>query len=421
MKTLVFLIFNGLIFAVYGTPPDTLTIRACLKAAGERTTILRHKDLTSEAFANRRKNLAAHWYPAVGFNGQAQYNSETIDFSDLGLPVSMPSLPLDQYKIWADIQQQLYDGGLVRAQKAVEKAGYESEIMGIEAELLKTKQQVCQTYFSILLAQESATVLKVSLEELEAKKKVIGAGIEHGAVLPEAMLALEAEEIKMQQRLSELQLSCDCLIGVLSILTDSAMQPGMVFEVPQVWVIPEPTINRPELAMFDLQQKRLQAGQKLIRAGDYPKVFAYSQLAYGRPGYNMISNDFHSFYSVGLGLKWNFLHYGNSRRQIRNLEIQKDAIDIEKENFKDQLNIQLNNENTNMVKYDEWSRQDEKILELRKSIAQASLARLLAGVITPTDYLSDMNAEVIARLQVESHRIMKLQALYNYRIMLGAL
>ena len=74
-----------------------------------------------------------------------------------------------------------------------------------------------------------------------------------------------------------------------------------------------------------------------------------------------------------------------------------------------------------MKKYDELLSQDEQILKLRKVIAAASLSKLTNGIITSTDYLTDMNAEILARLQYENHRILKLQASYNYRLLLGRL
>ena len=100
----------------------------------------------------------------MGFNAQALYNSETVNFSDIveNLNIPLPALPLDQYKIWADINQQIYDGGAVKAQKAIEKAGYEVDMQQTEAELLGLRQG-SQVYFSLLLTRKSADIIQVSL------------------------------------------------------------------------------------------------------------------------------------------------------------------------------------------------------------------------------------------------------------------
>jgi len=113
-------------------------------------------------------------------------------------------------------------------------------------------------------------------------------------------------------------------------------------------------------------------------------------------------------------MKWDFLNYGDNRRQKKILDIQKDMVEIKRETFDDQLNIQLQSENTNLIKYDELLKQDEHVVELRKAIAASSLSKLTEGVITSTDYLRELNAEILATLQFENHKILKLQASYNY-------
>jgi hypothetical protein len=120
-------------------------------------------------------------------------------------------------------------------------------------------------------------------------------------------------------------------------------------------------------------------------------------------------------------MKWNFLNYGDSRRQKRILGIQQEMMDIQRENFDDKLGIQLQTEKTNQEKYDELLSRDKAILKLRKAIVAASLTKLTNGIITSSDYLIDSNAEIIARLQYENHRILKVQATYNYLLLQGKL
>jgi hypothetical protein len=81
----------------------------------------------------------------------------------------------------------------------------------------------------------------------------------------------------------------------------------------------------------------------------------------------------------------------------------------------------LQTEKTNQEKYDELLNQDESILKLRKAISATSLNKLSNGIITSTDYLTDLNAEILARLQYENHKLLKVQAFYNYMLLQGKL
>lgn len=400
---------------------DTLNLEACFTMAAERSPLSKQKSLHGEAWSNKAKNLNSNWYPSVGFNAQAIYYSETVHFADLmgDLPVSVQPLPLDQYKFWADINQQLYDGGTVRAQKAMEKATFEADIQQVESELLKLKQQVSQAYFALLGIKTSAAVLEVSLGELQERKKVIKAGVDNGAVLPENMLALEAEELRLQQKLLELQLNKEQLFKVLSILMDTALSDRLAISEPLYLEGFDESVFRPEHVFLDKQKERLVASQRLVSASDLPRFFAFSQAAYGRPGYNFLSREFHPFYAVGVGMKWNFLHYGDSRRQKRILDIQQDMVEVKRATFDDQLSIQLQTEKTNTEKYQELLKQDEAILKLRSAITATSLSKLTHGIITSSEYLTDANAEILARLQFENHRILRLQAAYSYLLLQG--
>jgi outer membrane protein TolC len=421
MKRLI-LTTAAIFFVIQAWSQDTLKLENCLSLAENRSPLTRQKDISAQVMSNRIKNLTNNWYPTVGLNAQALYNSETIDFSDvfsnMPVPVQAPSLPLDQYKVWAEINQQIFDGGAIKAMKEAEKSENNSTIRQTEADLLNVRQQVSQIYFSLLIAQKNDQVLNVTLDELSARRKVVESGVQNGIILSENLLAIDAEIINIRQKLTELNLLRKQMIGAMSVLLDSTISPGIVVTGPGDPILNE-SAGRPEFLMFDSQKERLAANQKLAASADMPKLYAFSQLAYGRPGFNMTSTDFHTFYSVGAGLKWNFLNYGDTRRQKKILEMQKDLVDIKRENFDNQLQIQLLSEKSNMEKYDSLILNDEQILAIRKAIAESSLSKLKNGIIRSTDYLTDLNAEVMAKLQYENHKILRIQSAYNYAMLQG--
>ena len=422
MRRIYFMLVVAVIIqaGLFGQHADTLRINECFSLANERSPLNRQKQISAEALIYKINNLSTNWLPAVGFNAQATYNSETVNLSDI-MPGSKPSLPLDQYKVWADINQQLYDGGIIKAQKAFEKASYEAGIQQVESDLRGVKQQVNQVYFSLLLAGKSSAILQVTLDELGERKEIIEAGVNNGILLAENLLVLEAEKVLLQQKITELRHNQHQLFEVLSILLDSSLTEQVVIAEPVAPTGFNDPVNIPEYILFEKQKEMFQASQRLITASDLPKFFAFSQAAYGRPGYNAFSLKFHPFYSVGLGMKWNFLNYGDSRRQKKLFDIQKDMVDIKRETFDDQLNIRLQTENTNIEKYNELLGQDEQLMKLRKAITLTSLSKLNNGIITATDYLTDLHAELLAKLQYENHKMLKLQATYNYMLINGTL
>jgi outer membrane protein TolC len=400
---------------------DTINIEECFRVATENSPLTKQKSISADALTYKIQNINTNWLPAVGLNAQVTYNSETVDFSKImkNIPVTIEPLPLDQYKIWADISQQIYDGGTGKAQKAFERASYGAEIYQTEIDLLSVKQQLNQLYFSILLAMKSREIVLISLNDLQERKKAIQSGVEHGVLLTEDLLAIEAEGLKLEQNISELDISKRVLLKSMSILMDTTVSENTVFLDPAELVSYDLPINRPEFLLFEKQKEKLDAGKELIKSADMPKLYAFSQAAYGRPGYNMVSRDFHGFYSVGAGLKWNFLNFGDSKRQKQLLELQKELINTKSESFHDLLSIQMESERSSVEKYNEQLITDDKILQIRIAIAEAGFAKFSKGVITSAEYISERDAEMLARLQMETHRILRLQSLYNLNILQG--
>ena len=68
----------------------------------------------------------------------------------------------------------------------------------------------------------------------------------------------------------------------------------------------------------------------------------------------------------------------------------------------------------NIIKYEEAVGRDKEILQLREEITGASVSKLENGVITSTEYITELNAETQARIQLDLHRIQLEQARISF-------
>ena len=150
-----------------------------------------------------------------------------------------------------------------------------------------------------------------------------------------------------------------------------------------------------------------------------PKFFAFSQAGYGKPGLNMLNEEFDTYYLIGLGLRWSFFDWGDTKRKARILYSQKEIIDTKIETFEKNLNISLENEIANIRKYEKSVELDKQIVQLRTEVKESSFSRLENGVITSTDFLTELNAETKAKLQLETHIILLQQSVFNYLTLKG--
>jgi outer membrane protein TolC len=401
---------------------DTLHLEDCFSRAALQYIGNRQIAPLSEASAYRLSNYNTRWLPAIGLNGQATYQSETVEMRSFN-PVTGEAitldLPLDQYKVQAEISQQIYDGGMTRVQKEIERNSLLIDQQQVEIDFQSFRQRIVQVYFSVILADKNTQTLSVGLEELRERKKSIESSVTSGVLIQENLDAISVEELNLEQKIIEVKHTKTALVHNLSILLDTTFAEGTSFGIPASLALKNENIRRPEYGWFDLQKQQMSDNRKLLSAMDRPKITAFSQVGYGRPGYDFLNVDLHDYYLVGIGLKWNFIKYGETKRQKKILDLNQEIVDIKRDSFDENLAIMLEYEKQNMSKYMDMIEKDKAIVELRKSVTRSTYARLENGTITTTDFLTNANAEIQAKLQLENHEILLLQSIYNYLLIKG--
>ena len=133
----------------------------------------------------------------------------------------------------------------------------------------------------------------------------------------------------------------------------------------------------------------------------------------------MLSNNFETYYILGASLKWTLWDWSKNRKDKQVLDLQKKMVQDKRETFDMNLNIDLQNRLAVIQKLEEALKRDNQIVELRSRITKTSASRLENGVITSTDYLTDLNAETVAKINLETHKIQLVQAKANYLLAKG--
>ena len=72
-----------------------------------------------------------------------------------------------------------------------------------------------------------------------------------------------------------------------------------------------------------------------------------------------------------------------------------------------------------MEKYEQMIVQDKEMVNISEKIRNLSSIRLNEGVVSSAEYLDDVNAEKMARLNLEVHKIQWIKAIINYYTEMG--
>ena len=211
----------------------------------------------------------------------------------------------------------------------------------VEVNLYQIKNKINQLYFSVLLLQERKAILISKQEQLISKIKEVKTGVKFGAILPASEKVLEAENLKIQQQLTEIQFDKKRMLDNLSTLIFSPLDENTTLEKPNIATDFSKDTNRPELKLFDLQNEQIEISKEVISKNNIPKVNAFGQAGYGNPGLNMLDNSFQTFYMVGLKANWNVFDWNKSKIEKQALSISENIITTEKETFLLNNNLQV--------------------------------------------------------------------------------
>ena len=419
MKVLLLLTIALLSCISVFSQEQPITLDKCLQQAELQFPLLKQKDLYGKIANYNQENIKTNFLPQTNLNGQASWQSDVTK-----VPISIPNLKIptpssDMYKLTLDVNQLIFDAGSTKRQEELENINLELNRQGVDIEIYKLRDRVSQIYFGILLLKENEEALKVTLGDIESREKKIESQVSHGAMLASNLTVLQVEVLKIEQALAELKFSQESLIQSLVELTGINMTVSSMFQLPESNIDGVADVKRPELKLFDLQKDRLTGMDKLTETKTKPRLLGFGTLGYGRPGLNMLSNDFKGYAMLGAKLSWNVWNWNQTNNERQVFGVQKSIIDTQKDSFNQNLKIALQNNRSEINKYQLLIETDNRIIELRNEITLSSASQLDNGVITSPEYLTEVNAELQARLNLKTHQIKLTQARINYLITLG--
>ncbi|HJX70627.1 MAG TPA: TolC family protein [Bacteroidales bacterium] len=399
-------------FALSGQSTDTVSLWDCFHSAVTNYPLYRQKDLNADMLKYHQSNILKSWYPDISLDGQATYQSDVVGFGSF-------AAPHDQYKLTLDISQQLYDGGFSKNRKEIENSNLNIKQQQIELDFHNVKQQVSSVFFLINLIRKNIELVTLTHEELNERLKTLLVAIKNGVILPENEYVLRAEILKIEQQNDELHYKLAAAMDVLGKITGLVIKPDAAFDIPVNVEIHDSIAERPEIQLFEFQKMLIDNNISLSKCTTRPKLFIFTQAGYGKPGLNMLDDEFDTYYIVGAGMKWNLIDWGENRNTQKIGNLQKDAIDMNKNHFNRNILVALRNELATVEYYQSSVIKDEKMIELKHKIKESAYSQFINGIITATEYLVEVNAELHARLQLESHRIFMVQSIVNYQLIKG--
>ena len=398
---------------------QTITLEQVQAKAREHYPLIKQKDLIRQTKNITIENLNKGFLPQLTVSGQATYQSEVTTVKIPVPGVTIDPLSKDQYKIVADINQMIYDGGMLKQQRTIQQLNADVEEQKVEVELYKLDERISQLYLSVLYIDEQLRQTQLIRDDLLSGSKKIEAQVNNGVAFKSNLNLLKAELLKIDQRVIELNATKTGLLDVLSLFTGENYSVSTSFTKPTVATLNDENILRPELNLFQKQQQLLGGQSNMIKARNLPKTSFFFQGGYGRPGLNFLENKFATYYVTGIRFNWAFGGLYTAKKERELIGINQQIVAVQKDVFLLNTNTQLKQQQSEINKINQLIAKDQEIIELRLKVKEAAKAQLENGVITANDYLREVNAEDQARQMLIVHQLQFIQAQINYQTTKG--
>jgi outer membrane protein TolC len=394
-----------------------LTVEVCQEKAKANYPLVKQYGLIEQTAQYNISNANKGYLPQLTLSAKGTYQSQVTKLPITIPNVTIPGLSKDQYQAVVEANQVIWDGGAISAQKKITNANTEVEKQKLEVDLYTLNERVNQLYFGILLINEQLRQNDILQNELQTNYNRIASYKQNGVANQSDLDALKVEQINTQQRETELKSTQKSYFIMLSALTGLTIDPKTELIKPEInlAILNATTNHRPEIKLFDAQNKLLESQKELLNAGNRPKIGAFVQGGYGKPGLNMLTNAFSDFYIGGIRLSWNLSGFYTQKNNLNKIEISKKAMDVQKETFLFNSDLKTRQQQTEIEKLQSTLSNDDEIIRLRGNIKKSATAKVDNGTLSITDLIREINAEDQAKQLKSLHEIQLIMNVYQLK------
>jgi len=401
------ILFNLLIFISFiSLNAQKLNIDTCQVKAFRNYPQVKQYGLIETANEYNIANANKGYLPQLSLNARLTYQSEVTNLPIKIPGVTIPQLSKDQFQTVLEVNQTIWDGGIIRAQKKGILASTETEKQKLAVDLYALRDRVNQVYFGILLINEQLGQNNILQKDLQTNYEKVKSYKENGVANQSDLDAIKVEILNAKQQEVALISMRKSYIQILSAMTGLSVDEKTVLEKPAMPNVDLSFVNhRPELGLFDAQTKLYDSQKDAVFAGNLPKLGFYVQGGVGKPGLNMLSNAVSPYYIGGLRLSWNLSGFYSLKNNIGKIELNKKSVDVQKETFLFNNNLINQQQQNDIDRLKSQLKSDDEIISLRTNIRKSAEVKVENGTLTVTDLLREINAESQAKKAKSLHEI----------------
>ena len=408
------------------TAADSLRLSALHQEAVAKDPRQQQFTLLTKQTELRLRNLSAERLPSFSAEGQAQYQSEVFTPpSQPGGGTIIPSPSKDTYDGHLSVEQAIVDP-TIGVRQQVERAQLAESEAEVRTALFDLRREVNDAFFGAALLAERHRLIGVTMADLEKQLEEARVRVHEGAALPSDTAAIQATLLERRQDDVEVEADRQAALVRLTELVKRPVSGTEAFALPDLTAATVQARQgldslrvRPEYERFARTREVLAQQQQQVSADRKPRLSAFGEAGYGRPGLNPVSDSFDSYYLAGIKVRWAPWNWGSSSREREAIAIQREIVASDEAAFTSRLTRDVQNDLADIDRLDAALALDDQIVALRERVDAETAARFREGVVTASEY-ADRSTDVLeARLARATHRVEQVQARARFLTSLG--
>lgn len=404
-----------------------ITLEECVAKAEKNYPLIQKYDLLDATKEIDLSEINKSWLPGLNLYAQGtvqnvvpSFPSQLADIlNQMGQP--MKGISKLQYKLGADLNQTIWDGGSSKARREVAQANNEVQKAALDVQLYTLRERVENIYFAILLIEaqiernnETIVLINSNIEKLTSMLK-------NGVALQSDVDMLEAQALILKQSVTEAQAAEKGYRDMLSIYIGEEIGNDKL-TMPSSEYSPNKS-NRPELSLFNERIQAASLMNKMYETSLMPKIGLFAQAYYGYPGLNyfqsMMSRNLSFNVMAGVKVSWDIGSFYNRKNNTSKSRINALEAENDREIFRFNSKLQESSELSAIIGMQNVIKDDSKIIELRTKVRKTAESQLKNGVVDATALLTKITDENIANLNAKYHEIKLLQNIYKLKYILN--
>lgn len=409
-----------------GALGQPLRLEACHALIDSGYPLVRQVALIRQAADDHRRSSLMSYVPQVSLGGKVTYQSDVtrVALDAFNFPFAFtsdfPTPRKDQYQVYADINQVIWDGGYKRSQSRIVQAESEVGVQQVRVELERLHAQIDDLYFTLLLLDKRIQVHTLLETELDRQLGRVRAYVANGVASSSDLGLVEVERHRAAQGRVQLESARRSAVLALEALLGIPVS-GRELAVPDVPAAARGvgrSYGSPALDLLHAQERLAGEHVKSVTVKLYPTLFLFFRGGFGNPGLNMLEDKFRWYYYAGVQFAWNFGSLYDYKQMQRSTTLQQRSRRLGAEALQRSLQARGDSQRALLEQYDRMLAEDEQIIALRKQIASTKEAQVENGTATVLELLEAVREMQVAEQDRAVHEMERLKAAYQLSRML---